>query len=162
MDSVGKQLTRSCLKELIDFDEGAQKTFEQHISRLIDKDSKKILSRALATPDYRGELIKVVQESVERTSLQSYAQIAELTARFGIVTDEVIVRDKAETVFDARQKIIHEMDIEVLATSGSSAQRRARAETELKDLSEQILEAAYKLIESVHNKIHEPRATSET
>jgi len=69
MDSVGKQLTRSCLKELIDFDEGAQKTFEQHISRLIDKDSKKILSRALATPDYRGELIEVVQESVERTSL---------------------------------------------------------------------------------------------
>jgi len=160
IDSVGKQLTKDCLKELIDSDEGAQKTFEQYISRRIDKDPKKILARALSNPDYRGELIKILQESIEGTSLQSYAQISELTARFGIVTDDVITRAEAEKIFDTRQKIIHEMDIEVLANSGSRAQRRTRAENELKELAEQILEASCKLIEAVHNKIHEPRAAS--
>ncbi len=158
IDSVGKQLTKDCLKELIDNDEGAQKTFEQYISRRIDKDPKKILARALSNPDYRGELIKVLQESIEGTSLQSYAQISELTARFGIITESIVTRAEAEKIFDIRQKIIHEMDIEVLATSGTQAQRRSRAENELKDLTEQILEACCKLLEAVHNKIHEPRA----
>ena len=157
IDSVGKQLTKDCLKELIDNDEGAQKTFEQYISRRIDKDPKKILARALSNPDYRGELIKVLQESIEGTSLQSFAQISELTARFGIVTDSIVTRVKAEKIFDTRQKIIHEMDIEALATSGTQAQRRSRAESELKELTEQILEACCKLIEAVHDKIHEPR-----
>jgi hypothetical protein len=162
IDSVGKQLTKDCLKELIDMDEGAQKTFEQYISRQIDKDPKKILARALSNPDYRGELIKVLQESIERTSLQTYAQISELTARFGIATDTIIPRTNADKIFDVRQKIIHEMDIELLATTGSTAQRRQRAESELKDLTEQILEAVCKLIEAVHNKIHEPRAELST
>jgi hypothetical protein len=155
IDSVGKQLTKDCLKELIDNDEGAQKTFEQYISRRIDKDPKKILARALSNPDYRGELIKILQESIEGTSLQSYAQISELTARFGIVTDEVVRRTEAESIFDVRQKIIHELDIEALASSGTKAQRRIRAENELKEFAEQILEASCKLIEAVHNKIHE-------
>jgi hypothetical protein len=50
------------------------------------------------------------------------------------------------------------MDIEVLATTGSTAQRRRRAESELKELAEQVLGASCRLIEAVHNKIHEPRA----
>jgi len=158
IDSVGKQLAKDCLKEVIDVDEGAQKIFEEHISRKIKQQPEKLLARALSNPDYRGELIKFVIESIDGTSLQSYQQISELTAKFGIVTDEIISQDKAKAVFDARQKIIHEMDIEVLAESGSRAQRRTRAENELKQLSEGILEAACKLIDNVHKKIHEPRA----
>ena len=160
IDSVAKQLLKDCLEELINADEGAQKTFEEYISRQIDKEPKKVLARALSKPDYRGELIKILQESMAGKSLQSYAQISELTARFGIATAAVITQEDAAKVFDVRQKITHEMDIESLSTSGTSAQRRTRAESELKELTECILTSSCKLIQEVHNKIHEPRAAA--
>ncbi len=158
IDSVGKQLTKDCLVELIDSDEGAQKTFETYVSRQIDKEPHKILARALSKPDYRGELIQVLRESIEGKSLQSYPQISTLTAQFGVITDTIFNRAEAEKIFDTRQKIVHEMDIDSIVPGGPAAQRRTRAESELKEQAEQILKASCLLIEAVHNKIHEPRA----
>lgn len=159
IDSVGKQLAKSCLSEIIDMDDGAQKTFEKYVSREIDRDPKNLLSRALTKPDYRGELIKAYVESIEGVSLQSYPQISELSARFGIATNDIISAEDAKNIFDIRQKIVHEMDIETLTTTaGTTAERRVRAESELKELTEKVLEASQKLIQFVHNKIHEPRA----
>ena len=159
IDSVGKQLARDCLQEVIDRDEGAQATFEKYISREINKEPHRILSRALSKTDYRGELIKAFTESIEGVSLQSFSQISELCARFGIPTDSVLNQEDAKRIFDTRQKIVHEMDIETLTTpTGNIAQRRARAESELKELTEKILDSTQKLIQTVHDKIHEPLA----
>lgn len=159
IDSVGKQLSKDCLKELIDSDEGAQETFQTFIEREIKKDSAKILPRALSRPDYRNELINVLKESIEGKSLQSYSQISELTARFGIPTDKIITQKEAERIFDARQKIVHEMDINAIASQGNSTQRHVRAEGEIKTLIENMMSASCALIQTVHDKIHEPRAT---
>ena len=158
IDSVGKQLTKDCLTELINSDEGAQKTFETYVARQINKEPHKVLARALSKPDYRGELIQVLKESFDRESLQSYQQISSLTAQFGVVTDSILSRAVAEKIFDTRQKIVHEMDIESITSGGTAAQRRTRAESELKEQAEQVLKASKLLIEAVHNKIHEPRA----
>ena len=156
LDSASKQLAKDCLGELIDVDGGAQKTFEDYISRQIDKDARKILARALSKPDYRGELITIFKESIEGKSLQSYPQISELTSRFGIPTANIIDKTEAEKIFDIRQKIVHEMDIDIVTTAnGNATQRRTRAENELKESAESILNATCNLIQMVHNKIHE-------
>ncbi len=158
IDSVGKQLANDCLKELIDIDTGAQESFENYIARTIENESKKILSRALASPDYRGELIKTLIESLEAKSLQSHEQLSRLTAYFGVMTDKVVSVSDAKKIFEIRQIIIHEMDIEPANSTGTPAQRRQRAENELKEHTEKILVASKNLIQEVHNKIHEPRA----
>jgi len=150
LDSVGKRLTRDCLKELIDLDEAAQKTFEQHIAREIKRSPDRILAKALSRPDYRGELIKFSQESTEGVSLQSFSQISELTAKFGIPTNEVISESSAKEAFNARQQVIHELDIDPEQTGA----QRERTEGELEGHIKTVLEAAAKLIQNTHAKIH--------
>jgi hypothetical protein len=159
-DSVGKRLTEDCLEELIDKEEGgAQEQFEDFVKRNISKDPASVLSKVLTRQNYRQGLINLLIKEIKGSSLQSYEQLGRLTSYFGIKTDDVISIQDAKSIFEARNKITHEMDIIVASEpTGNSAQKKSRAEGELKDFTEKILYACKNLVEEVHKKIHEPRA----
>lgn len=155
LDSVGKRMVQDCLEEVINNDEGAQKIFESFISRQIKKEPEKVLARALSKPDYRSELIHVIQESVYGTSLQSYSQISELTAKFGIATSEVVSEDAGRKIFEIRQLVIHELDMN---PDGSGTQLEREPE-ELVSQCDAVLKATANLIKLTHQKIHKRPVT---
>lgn len=156
-DSVGKQMTKDSLEQVINNDDGAQRTFEDFISREIKKEPEKILSRVLSKPDYRSELIMKVQESVEGKSLQSYEEISKLSAKFGISVKDIISESDAKNLFGTRQQVIHELDMD----PHEQGRQRTRLSDELVKQTEAILSAAAKLIAVTHEKIHMRPATAE-
>lgn len=159
IDSLGKQLVRDCLKELIDQkessgDSGAKMQFQSFIRKQIDKEGAVLLARVLSAEDYREELVDVLKQKLTDSSLQSYQQLAILTGHFGVPTDKVINKKDADAIFDARNKITHEMDIDQLAPGSPQPTRRRRAEGELKALTEKMLGASKLLVEQVHKRAH--------
>lgn len=158
IDSLGKRLAEDCLEELINKKgpdgalSGAQKQFEVFVKRTIDKDAAEVLSKVLTTHDYRRELINLLKAEIESASLQSFQQLNKLVSYLGISAgiQEIITQEDANKVFSARNTITHEMDIVATTGGGTPTTLQVqRAEEELRELTEKILEACKKLVEKV-------------
>ena len=128
LDSMIKQLVSDALPAIIDKDPGANEQFKSFLERRFRKGdgvNLKFLAATIANPTPRIVLIDELVTDLCSSSLQSKDQLFKVVAHFNIasqrITDEP---DRLQKIFDARNQIAHEMDIDFTQTNRSRRPRR--------------------------------------
>jgi hypothetical protein len=150
LDSSLKQLVRDALPEVIAHDAGAQRLFTQSVKRKLPNNlesSQDLLAAVLTAVDPRKHLIDLVMSDLIESSLQSVSQFSKVAAAFDIVSNDLIAGLKE--AFDARNQIIHEMDV----SFGKTRTRRQRKKADMERLTKHVLDAAATLLARVDAKI---------
>lgn len=120
LDGMVKQLIRDALPLVLGRDERAQEALEKFIVRQIRPETgdadrtvgAKFLARVLSRPSPQRSAIDEYIRHLTGGSLQSSASLYEVVGALGLWPDDVGVdRRLLDPIFEARNKIIHELDI---------------------------------------------------
>lgn len=128
LDSMVKQLVQEALPRIVRRDAGAAEMFRSHIEKRMQKEDKldhKFLATILTSRTPQRELINDLVTSLCATSLQSKDQLFKVASFFNIesrtiISDPQLVKD----IFDTRNQISHEMDVDFTQTNRSRRPRR--------------------------------------
>jgi len=138
LDAMFKELVREALPVLLKREIGI-KAFESFIARQsegVGPVDHKFLAVILASQSPRESLVKAWIADLTSGSLQSVAAVMKtasaLDISFSELIESAVERDALKGVFDARNQIVHEMDLEFSKTSA----RRFRKEDEMKGFAE--------------------------
>lgn len=154
LDGMTKQIVRDALPTLIECDEKALASFEKFLARQIRPDRQesdqaggaKFLAKVLSRPAPHTAAIAEYVRDLTRGSLQSADSLFEVVGALGLWPNEVGIDPKSlGPIFEARNKIIHELDVNL------GAERRTRNlrtrpvmigyTNKLLDVAEQVLAA---------------------
>jgi len=118
LDSMLKQLIRDAMSALVKVSPPVREGLEKFVTRSIRGDAEsleslsgsKFLGRVLAAESPQTQVIEEYIRDLTGGSLQSAPELAKTTAALGLSRVKVDVH-RFEEVFDIRNKIIHELDI---------------------------------------------------
>ena len=155
MDAALKQTIRDCLESLLETNDQVRAGFQKFIRKRISGEGDvlelaggaKFLALILAEREPRKRLIEEYIRELTGESLQSAEEIARTTAALGLDYQELeldIVRLKE--IFGIRNKIIHELDIDLDAPK---RKRRVRGQADLLDNSDFILSVTKTIVEGL-------------
>ncbi len=163
LDAVAKQLIKDVLPEVIMKDIGAHTEFEKFLERRIRKGSVdvepgkkdsldiKFLSKVLASRKPRQIVIDDLLRTLTGDSLQSKEQLLKVAAHFAITAKEIVQDQKlVKTIFEVRNQIAHEMDINLGARNRN---RWPRKYEDMTGYACEILSVARKFVLAVNSKI---------
>jgi hypothetical protein len=153
LDAALKQVIRDSLEYLVGRNEQVRSGFEDFIQKRIAADGNrsnlpvgsKFLASLLADPEPRKRLIEEYIRQLTGDSLQSADEVLRTLAALGLNHRDVgidLVRLKA--IFSIRNKIIHELDIDLQARV---RRRKVRSQSDLLDNSDQILTTTKMILE---------------
>jgi hypothetical protein len=109
-------------------EKGAHELFREYIERKLKKGAEtdiKYLASVLACPDPRQTMMNDLVQSLQANSLQSKDQLLKVASHFNIPSDK-LSKDFSllQKIFEARNQIAHEMDIDFTQTNRSRHSRR--------------------------------------
>jgi hypothetical protein len=145
MDSMVKQLIRDALAAVVDGQPGAQLMFQQFIERQIvrggEDSGSRLLAEVLADRQPRAKLIQLLVYSLTSGSLQSHEEVMRVGAHFDIPS-ATLVPDvpRLQSVFRARNEIVHEMDVDFAQPNRN---RRPRAKDATIRLTNEVFRVAH-------------------
>lgn len=156
LDSMVKQMVRDCLKDIIMKPNlGAHQQFVNYIKTKLKKDEKMeldFISKILAENDPKNAILEEYVKDLTSGSMQSYESLSKITAAFDINTDLVINnRIFLKQIFEVRNKISHEMDIDFTSRTGST--RNVRSETDMIAYTNEIFKIAKQFLDNVSSKL---------
>lgn len=120
LDSMLKQLIRDCLPSLAACDAAVQKKLEEFALRRLkaatseapDLAGTKLLAAVLAAESPRSKLIEAYVQELTGGSLQSMESLSRSLDALGLGEKELKIDRKAlDEIFKARNKIVHEFDL---------------------------------------------------
>ncbi len=157
LDSMLKQLIRDAMPELVRRDETVRGGFEKFITRSVRGDVDKpestagsrFLARLLAAPSHQQQAIEEYIGELTGGSLQSAAELSRATGALALASVK-IDHSALQPIFDVRNKIIHELDINL---EGDRRKRNHRALTTMKDHANKLLELAEQILREVDEKL---------
>lgn len=158
VDGMIKQLVRDTLPILIERDELARNAFEKYLSRQLRNDgtdsSRNISAIFLAKVLSRASPQQVAIEEYVRHltggSLQSSDALYEVVAALGLWPQDVgLDRKLLDPIFGARNKIIHELDIDL---EGKRRKRNLRSRQLMVSYANRLLLVAEGILSSVDRK----------
>ena len=158
LDSSLKNLFSKCLQQLILEDTKVKEAFEKFIQRELSKGTAeqplntKLLAKALVEPLPIFHLGEQYVYDLTGSSLQSADQIFSASAALGIdpLKQAKLDKKRLDEIFEARNKIIHEFDIDF---SGARRNRVQRTMTTMICMTNDILELSERFIEMVRRKL---------
>ena len=158
LDSSLKNLFKSCLQQLILQDIKVKEAFEKFIQRELSKGSAeqplntKLLAQALVEPLPIFHLGERYVYELTGSSLQSADQIFSASAALGIdpAKQAKLKKTRLDEIFKARNKIIHEFDIDF---SGARRNRVQRSMTTMVEMTNDLLEVSERFVELVRKKL---------
>ena len=158
IDSCLKQLFADCLGDLIPRDSGVKHEFETFAERALRRTGSdlgidcRLLARALTSPQPLEFLSEAYVYDLTGASLQSPDQLFAACRALGLHPERDIKLNRRELsgVFDARNQIVHEMDIDFDAPRRNRFQRRI--EDTIK-MANDLLSVSERIVEKVHNKL---------
>jgi len=169
LDSMVKQLIRDTLPKVIDKDLGAHKEFEQFATREL---AMKSIDSTLNAADVKTLACIIVQDSPKHAllarllrsltsdSLQSAEQLLRVASHFGIIAQEVYKDlSKLRQVFDIRNRIAHEMDIDF---TQRNRKRFPRRKIDMINHTNTLLVAADNFLRAVDKKVSSTSLSSPT
>ena len=148
LDAMVKYLITDTLPTLIGRDERARNSFEKFVGRELNRDTK-LLASVLAAPSPQVRLIEEFVKHLTGGSLQSAESLFEVAAALGADADGLSIQ-ALKPAFDVRNKIIHELDIN-LATQQRT--RNIRSQTSMITYTRNLFDLAVALIKSVDGRI---------
>lgn len=154
LDSMVKQLVSDVLSSVIDFDDGASEMFKSYIERRIKKGQEidhRLLADVLGDIKPRERLIKSLIYDLTSQSLQSTEQLLRVGSFFNIPSNN-ICRDtnKLIQIFQARNEMVHELDVDF---SQPSRSRRLRTRSRMIEFVNEIFNVAETFLRSVDSKL---------
>ncbi len=166
LDAAVKHLAQDAVAELILVDEKAQNSFEKFVARRLVSGGEslstatplnaRLLAVVLASPSPQRTLIAEYVSHLTGGSLQSVESLFEIAAALGAEPNDIGLRPTdLKPIFDARNKIIHEMDINLEAHMRT---RTVRSQTTMIRHTNRIFELIRQLIASVNARLERPRA----
>jgi hypothetical protein len=159
LDAMTKQLIRDALPKVIEIDKEALAELEKFVSRKLRDEIDEIgiservsfLARVLTAPSTQSQIIEDYIGYLTKGSLQSSDELSRVTKAFGISQKEVIIdHGRLRPIFEARNKVIHELDINF---SVSRRRRNLRSEGTMKTYTDTLIELAENILRSVDNKL---------
>ncbi len=154
LDSMVKQLVRDALRNIIKTDDGAMKLFVERIEKNIYRDQNldvKLLVKAILADSPRDTLIQELVEELTANSLQSAEELFRVGAYFNIasttLTEDV---EKLKNIFQVRNQISHEMDIDFTQPNRS---RHPRRRDEMISFTNELFRIAKIFLEEVDGKL---------
>lgn len=149
LDSMIKQLVSDALSGVIEHNKGAEILFKQFIERRLNREEKldnRFLAHVLGDINPREALLKSLIGELTSQSLQSVDQLLKTAAFFNIESRRICEDPNLlRQVFQMRNQISHEMDVDLNQTSGN---RRPRTK-------EQMIEATTTLFRISENFLKE-------
>lgn len=154
LDSMVKQLIRDALPTVIERDVGAVEMFKQYVERRLEKNEKldrKFLADVIADANPRKRMIDQLVWDLTSESLQSADQLFKSAAFFNIPSPDLSKDPKGlKTIFEARNQISHEMDVDF---EQSNRSRRPRARSTMTAFTNDIFKVAQAYLERVDGKV---------
>lgn len=166
LDAVVKQLIKDSLPKIIQKDLGAQKEFQKFVERRLKKTSSvekdkiinidtAFLSQVLVNSNPKNLLMNRLTEHLIVDSLQNKDQLLKVAAYFAITSAEVLSNDVlTKEAFDARNNIIHEMDVNFKTKGSGQKKRNQRSKTDVLKYCENIFSVASNFINIVSSKLN--------
>lgn len=159
LDAALKQAIRDCIDRLLLKDRAVLEGFEKFIRKRIAGDGDvlelssgaKFLSIVLADRRPRRRLIEEYIKELTGESLQSAEEIMRTVAALGLDNKQIKldVQD-LKKIFSIRNKVIHELDIDLDALK---RKRRVRSQADLLDSSDKILATTKRFLEALDAKL---------
>jgi hypothetical protein len=151
LDSMVKELVRDALPSVVFDDPQAKGGLERHISARVRSSDSDFLSKVLSSPGPSSAVVQDYVMQLTASSLQSAAELARAASALGLEPRNVgIDFEQLRLIFDVRNKIIHELDINF------EVKRRVRnvrrADTMVRHTNA-LLEIGEKILRAVDEKI---------
>ena len=173
LDAVVKQLVQDALEIILHNDPGAQNEFRKFVERRIKRGAadeadrlnvgsstldSKLLAELMVSFDPRAKLVAMLTRSLTSNSLQSRDQLLKVAAHFALSAAEVMDEPNVtKEAFDARNKIVHEMDVDL--ASGNA--RRQRNYALMVKWCDNILTISRQFIDAVEAKLPESKESGD-
>jgi hypothetical protein len=153
LDSMIKQLIRDALPQVINKNEGAEQQFKAFIKKRLGNDPKfsaEFIAMAVTSRQPRDSALSWFIDEVSHDSLQSKDQIFQVAAIFDIPSNNVHPKpSELAEVFRARNRIIHELDIDF---TGTNRKRVPRKMDDMKHNVETIFQTAAAIMSEVDQR----------
>ena len=159
LDSCLKQSIRECLEQLLEKNKQVREGFEKFIRKRISGEGDvlelavgaKFLALVLAEREPRRRLIEEYIKELTGESLQSAEEIVRTTTALGLDHKELALDiPRLKDIFTIRNKIIHELDIDLEA---KKRKRRVRSQADLLENSDFILSVSKVIVEGMDKKL---------
>lgn len=158
IDATIKQLFRDALQPLLlvdsDVKEGFEKFTEKALRRTaIDPEyDSRFLAKALTTPLPLFHIAERYVYELTGSSLQSADQLFAAYSALGIEPVKVgkLNKNDLKDIFDTRNKIVHELDIDFTGARRNRVQRRIERMT---SMSNTLLKTSQEIVEHVHERL---------
>jgi hypothetical protein len=164
LDSVLKELIKGAIRALAATDPEVKGELETFVQRQLRGESeepdtiggRKFLARVLVSARPQDRLIDEYVIELTGSSLQSPDQLVRASKALGLQPASVGVDPKElRTIFEARNKIIHELDVNLERTAARRNQN-SRRRPDLESWSSKLLEIAEQLVGGVNRKLVSP------
>jgi hypothetical protein len=164
LDATVKQLVQDALPALLHVDDKAQNSFEKFVARRLSPEAGgggqgagiRLLASALVSPSPQRRLISEYVDSLTGGSLQSSESLFEVAAALGADPSGVGIKPhELAPIFQIRNKIIHELDVNL---SAHLRTRNLRAQSTMVSHTNRIFILAASLVRSAHARLPVPSA----
>jgi hypothetical protein len=160
LDSILKQLIRDAMPALVRANSSVREGLEKFVTRSIrgDEDSleplsgTKFLGRILAAESQQTQVIEEYIRDLTGTSLQSPSELAKTAAALGLSKTKVDIT-RFKEIFDIRNKIIHELDINL---DGDRRKRNVRGREPMMKHTNALLEIGESMLQEVDEQLAIP------
>lgn len=154
LDSMVKQLVRDCLADIVGAQEGAFENFRGFVEKRLARSSpidQRFVASVLTHTNPRAKLVEELVAELTSFSLQSRDQLLRVASFFDVpshtlCTDLVALK----RIFDARNQIAHEMDIDF---SQPNRNRRPRAKQRMIDDTNALFQVADNFLRAVDGRL---------
>lgn len=159
LDSVLKQLIRDAVARLAQLDLSVEEGLETFVRRQLRGEldageaasGQKFLARILIAASHRDELVEQYILSLTGTSLQSAEEVARAATALGLAHHELgFNKNQLRPIFDIRNDIIHELDINL---SAPNRNRESRNRAQMVRHANSLLELGEKFVRGVERKL---------
>lgn len=154
-DAALKQSIRDCFEHLLETNKPVREGFEKFIRKRIGGEGDilefasgaKFLALVLSEKSPRAKLIEEYIRELTGESLQSADEILRTTAALGL-DNKTLALDipRLKEIFQIRNKIIHELDLDL---SAPKRKRKVRSQIDLLDNADFMLATIKKLLEAL-------------
>lgn len=161
LDSLLKQTIRDCLPKLVELDENVQQGLETFVVRQLRGEvedlntsaANKFLAKVLLADSHQAQVIEEYVQHLTGSSLQSASEVMKAVSALGINPKQINIQpDKLKPIFDIRNRIIHELDIDFEAARRNRSSRRLQ---DMVDRTNLLLQLSEKVLEAVYAKLNE-------
>ncbi|MBN1506821.1 MAG: hypothetical protein JW955_08240 [Sedimentisphaerales bacterium] len=161
LDSMLKQLIRETIKPLDAKDSNVHEELVTFVQRQIRGDSEdieaisghKFLSRVLVAASPQDRIIEEYVRELTGSSLQSVDQLFKASKALGLDPSALALnRTELAQTFEVRNKIIHELDVNLNTSRGRSS-RQSRTKSELEAHIDRLLRTGQNILEGVERRL---------